>query len=67
MERLLWNGSFLRCPGKNCQGIVERASEPQHGEVRAPNWERVEVLLISLIPTHALSKPPENGLFGERL
>lgn len=35
MERLLWNGSFLRCPGKNCQGIVERHVEPRHGEVRA--------------------------------
>lgn len=33
MERLLWNGAFLRCPGKNCQGVVERATEPRHGEM----------------------------------
>jgi hypothetical protein len=48
MERLLWNGSFLRCPGKNCQGIVERTAEPRHGEV-SQKWIANNNLSISCV------------------
>lgn len=55
MERLLWNGSFLRCPGKNCQGIVERTTEPRHGEVSGWLNANLPKTLFQGIYAHAVT------------